>query len=238
MRAIILAGGEGTRLRPLTETIPKSLVPVQGRSLTDQHLAIYERYGVRDFTLSISYLADQMRQHFGDGSSLGYTINYLEETTRMGTAGPLVLLKRSGALPTEDFFMSNADNLFALNLDELLALHQSSGAIATIALTRVEDPSRGGVARLNEDRILEFVEKPKKEDAPSNYLSSGFYVLSPEITNYIPEKDFVMLETDVWPVLAREGKLSGYRSDAQWFDTGTPERYAQVEREWRSFIKK
>ncbi len=156
----------------------------------------------------------------------------------MGTAGPLVLLKRSGALPTEDFFMSNADNLFALNLDELLALHQSSGAIATIALTRVEDPSRGGVARLDGDRILEFVEKPKKEDAPSNYLSSGFYVLSPEITNYIPEKDFVMLETDVWPVLAREGKLSGYRSDAQWFDTGTPERYAQVESEWRRFIKK
>lgn len=233
MLAIILAGGEGTRLRPLTYEIPKALIPVQGRSLTEHVLDIYRNAGVTEFYLSVSYLADQMTVYFGDGGKLGYEIEYLREEKPMGTAGPLLLLRQGKKIPAQDFFMCNGDNLFALNLAEMVRLHKKNKAVATIALTKVQDPTQFGIAKLSGDRILEFVEKPALADAPSRYASSGYYVLSPEIFNYLPEKEFCMVEKDIWPVLAKEGKLFGYKSDAQWFDTGTPERYEQVQKEWQ-----
>ncbi len=234
MKAIILAGGKGTRLRPLTTDIPKALISVQGRTLTEHVFDIYKRAGVTEVILSVCYLADQVIDRYGDGKQFGCTIEYLEENPERGTAGPLLMLKEQDALVAEDFFMSNGDNLFAIDLKELLAAHQKNKAVATIALSKVDDPSRYGVARRAGEKILEFVEKPKKEDAPSNYISSGYYVLSPQIFDYIDtSKDFMMLERDVWPVLAREGKLFGFTSDAQWFDTGTPESYQQVEQEWK-----
>ncbi len=234
MKAIILAGGKGTRLRPLTNDIPKALIPLQGRTLTEQVFDIYKKAGVTDIILSVCYLADQVINRYGDGKQFGCTIEYLKENPERGTAGPLLMLKEQDALITEDFFMSNGDNLFALDLPALLVTHQKNKAVATIALSHVEDTSRYGVARLEGEKILEFVEKPNKEDAPSQYISSGYYVLSPQIFNYIDtSKDFMMLERDVWPVLAREGKLFGFTSNAQWFDTGTPESYQQVEQEWK-----
>lgn len=233
MRAIILAGGEGTRLRPLTNTIPKSLIPVQGKTLTEHVFDIYKKIGVTDYFLSVCYMADKIKEYFGDGSEFGCTITYIEEQKRRGTAGPLLILRQQGKVLTKDFHMCNSDNLFALDLNEMLEIHKSNNAVATIALTEVEDPTRGGVARLEGNRIIEFVERPTLENAPSHWLSSGFYILSPEIFNYIPDEEFVMLEQLVWPAVAKAGKLYGYTSTAQWFDTGTPQRYAQVEAEWR-----
>ena len=234
MKAIILAGGEGTRLRPLTYDIPKAMIPVQGKTLTEHVLDIYKHAGVTDLILSVCYLADKVMEYYGDGKKFGCTIEYLQETTPRGTAGPLLILKAQNQAPTEDFFMSNGDNLFGLDLRAMLAAHQKNNALATIALSQIDDPSRYGVARLGGEKILEFMEKPNKEDAPSRYISSGYYVLSPQIFNYIDtSKDFMMLERDVWPVLAREGKLFGFTSNAQWFDTGTPESYQQVEQEWK-----
>lgn len=220
-------------MRPLTYTIPKALIPVLGRTLTEQVFDIYKKIGVTDLYLSVAYLADKMVEYFGDGSKFGVTIKYLREEKPIGTAGPLLLLKQQGKVIKEDFFMSNGDNLFALNLKEMLEFHKKSQAVATIALTKVSDPTHFGIAKLNGNQILEFVEKPKKEEAPSEYASSGYYILSPAVFDYLPDKDFVMVEKDVWPVLAQAGKLFGFCSDAQWFDTGTPERHAQVEKEWR-----
>lgn len=233
MKAIILAGGEGTRLRPLTYKIPKALIPVQGKTLTEHVLDIYKHFGVTDIIMSISYLADQMTAYFGDGSKFGIALEYLKEDERRGTAGPLLMLREAKRRLTEDFHMCNGDNLFSLDLKAMLNLHQQSGAVATIALTEVEDPTSRGVVRMTGDKIVEFVEKPTREEAPSNYVSSGYYILSPEVFDFLPEQKFVMLETDVWPVLARAGKLAGFKSSAQWFDTGTPERYDDVQKNWR-----
>lgn len=233
MKAIILAGGEGTRLRPLTYKIPKALIPVQGRTLTEQVLDIYKKIGVVEIYLSVSYMSDKVKDYFGDGKNFGLKIKYLEEPVAMGTAGPLIILKQKGEIPSKDFFMCNGDNLFSLDLEKMLNSHQKNKAIATIGLTVVKDPSQFGIANLSGDKILEFIEKPDKKDAPSEYASSGYYILSPKIFDYLPDKNFVMLEKDIWPQLARAGKLFGFCSDSQWFDTGTPERYKEVEANWR-----
>ncbi|HLC89843.1 MAG TPA: NDP-sugar synthase [Patescibacteria group bacterium] len=233
MKAIILAGGEGTRLRPLTYQMPKAMIPVQGRTLTEHVFNIYKKIGVTEIYLSVAYLADKMIDYFGNGKKFGLKINYLKEENPRGTAGPLLILKEKGETVKDNFFMSNGDNLFALDLKAMLDFHQKSGGAATIALIEVSDPSRYGVARLNNSQILEFTEKPKIQEAPSNFISSGYYVLSPEIFDYLPNKDFVMMEKEVWPVLAKAGKLFGFKSAAQWFDTGTPQSYQQVEKEWQ-----
>lgn len=233
MKAIILAGGLGTRLRPLTDKIPKPLIPVQGKTLTEHVFDIYKKVGVDEIYLSISYMADKMRQYFADGKKFGFTIKFLEEKEPQGTAGPLMILKQQGDQITEDFFMSNGDNLFSLNLKEMLAFHKKHGGVATIALKAIEDVTSSGVAKMDGDKIIEFVEKPKAAEAPSNLISSGYYILSPKIFGLLPDKDFIMLEKDVWPMLAKAGQLYGFPSDAQWFDTGTPERYEQVNNEWK-----
>jgi len=233
MFAIILAGGEGTRLRPLTYKIPKALIPVQGKTLTEHVLDLYKAAGIEDFYLSISYLADQMTVYFGDGGGFGSSIKYLREDKPIGTAGPLLILRQMGEIPAQDFAMCNGDNLFALDLADMIEQHKKNKAVATIALTKVEDPTQFGIAKLSGDKILEFIEKPALADAPSRLASSGYYILSPAVFDYLPQAEFSMVEKDLWPKIAKDGKLFAYKSDAQWFDTGTPERYKQVEREWK-----
>ena len=116
----------------------------------------------------------------------------------------------------------------------MLALHKKENALATIALTRVEDPSQYGVARLEGNKIMEFVEKPKKEEAPSNLINAGFYIIEPDVIRLIP-KGFAMFEKDVFPRLAKNGRLAGFRFSGQWFDTGNIERLEKARREWIDF---
>jgi len=228
MRAIILAGGEGTRLRPLTYNLPKALIPVQGKTLTEHVIDVLKKLDVDEIVLSIGYMADKVKDYFGDGSKFGLKITYAVEKEPMGTAGPLILLPKIN----ETFVMVNGDNLFNLDFKKMLELHKKNKATATIALTRVEDVSHFGAARLEGDKILEFIEKPKKEEAPSNYINSGYYILEPEVFDIVKGKDFAMMEKNVFPKLAKEGKLFGYKDNGQWFDTGTPENYEKVKKEW------
>lgn len=237
MISIILAGGEGTRLRPLTYKMPKALIPVQGKTLTEHSMDIFRNIGISDFYLSISYLADQMIEYFGHGEKFGVKIKYLQEKNRMGTAGPLLILKQTSDIPRQDFFMCNGDNLFACDFKAMLAEHQKNKALATIALVEVEDPTPVGIAKLDGDRIIEFVEKPTRENAPSKYANSGYYIISPEIFKFLPDKDFVMMENEIFPAVAKAGGLFGFKSNAQWFDTGTPERYERVKNEWAGPFK-
>ena len=233
MKAIILAGGEGTRLRPLTYKIPKAMIPVQGRTLTEHVFDIYKKVGVTEIYLSVAYMADKMIEYFGNGAKFGLKIKYLKEDQPRGTAGPLLILKEQKEIPDEIFYMCNGDNLFALDLRKMLELHQRSDAVVTIGLTKVDDPTHFGMAKLEGDKILEFIEKPSREKAPSNYANSGYYILSPEVFDYLSNKDFEMVERDTWPAVAAAGKLFGFKSDAQWFDTGTPPRHQRVEKEWQ-----
>ena len=236
--AVVLAGGLGTRLRPLTESIPKALIPVQGKPLTEHVLDILRSHGVTEAILALCYRADQVSDYFGDGSRFGMSIGYIIEEQPRGTAGFLSLLKQK----ERTLLVLNGDVLSEIDITGLLRYHRemraSHGAVASIALTEVEDPSRFGVAALEGERIARFVEKPRPEEAPSRWISSGYYVLSPEIFSYLPKKEHVMFEQDIFPRLASDGKLFGFKERGQWFDTGTWESYRLVEREWKGVQEK
>jgi NDP-sugar pyrophosphorylase family protein len=228
-KAVILAGGKGTRLRPLTYEIPKALIPVHDRTLTEHQFDLLKRHGITSVIMAVGHMKDKVKHHFGDGSQFGMRISYVEEDKPMGTAGPLQLAKD---VLKEPFLVANGDELKNLNLEQMYQVHRSNNALATIALTTVEDPSRYGVARLDGSRILEFIEKPKKDEAPSNLINAGLYIMQPEVIGIIP-KGRAMLETDVFPKLAKKGRLFGYPFSGQWFDTGNIKRYERAIKEWK-----
>ena len=227
-KAVILVGGKGTRLRPLTYKIPKCMIDVHGKTLAEHLFDLMKKYGIRDIILSAGYMKEKVKEYYGDGSKFGVNITYVEEDEALGTAGPLRLAKK---YLNDSFIVTNGDELKNFNIPRMFRLHKRKNALVTIALTTVTDPSQYGVARLSGSRILEFVEKPKKEKAPSNLINAGFYIMEPEVVDMIPG-GFSMLEKDVFPKLAREGKLRGFPTAGQWFDIGNFERYEIAKKKW------
>ncbi len=227
--AIILAGGRGVRLQPITHELPKPLLPLHDKPLLQHIIELFRKHNIKNIIISIGYKGEKIREAFGNGSKFGISISYVEEEKPLGTAGPIKLAR--GFL-TETFIACNADELKDIDLMDMYLAHKENHAFSTIALTTVEDPSSYGVAKLQGNRILEFVEKPKKEKAPSNLINAGLYIMEPEVLNYIPD-GFAMLEKDVFPKLAAEGKLYGYPFSGQWFDTGTLDRYEKAIKEWK-----
>jgi len=228
--AVVLCGGKGTRLRPLTYEIPKSLIPVQGKAVLEHVVDLFKKYRITNVILCVGHMKEQIKNYMGDGSKFGVKITYVEEDEPLGTAGPLKLMKEQGKLPNEPFIYCNGDELKELDLFAMLKLHKQNNAIATIALTSVDDPRNYGVASLDGNRILKFIEKPEKP--PSNRINSGLYILDPSIINFISE-GFCMIEKDVFPLIANQGRLFGFLFDGQWFDTGTFERYEKAIKEWK-----
>lgn len=192
-------------------------------------------YGIENIILSIGYMGNKVRDYFGDGSKFGVKITCVDEgESKLGTLGPLNLAKEK--LKDDRFLMLNGDILTKINLNNFITAHMNnvkSGGIGTIALTPVSDPSRFGVAKLSKNKILDFVEKPKRGEEPSNLINAGIYVLEKDVFNYI-HKPKGMIEVDVFPKLAKEGKLFGYVFQEPWFDIGTPEDFARAERDWES----
>jgi mannose-1-phosphate guanylyltransferase len=229
MKAIILAGGIGERLRPITYDIPKPLLPIKGRPLLEHLLIFLRKYDVKDIIVSVGYKADMIMQYFGNGEALGLNISYIVEKERLGTGGCLNLLKEQ---PLETFIVMNGDDLTNFNLKEMISCHKKKGKKATLALLEVDDPSSYGVAKIKNGLIEEFVEKPKKEEAPSNLINSGFYLLEPDTLKLVRGKTKVMLEQDVFPVLAKEKELAYFKISTPWFDIGTPERYEEAIKSW------
>lgn len=230
-KAIIMVGGKGTRLRPYTYEMPKVLLPIQGKPMLLHVIEMLKSHGVVDIVLAIRYKGEQIKEYFGDGSRFGVKIRYVKETKPLGTAGPLRLAKK---YLDDTFFLVWGDILSDVDLSDFMHFHKNNEGLATIALTTVDDVSRYGVASLKGSQIIGFVEKPKKEDAPSNLINSGLALLEPEIIEkYVPKKGAAMVETDVYPKLAKEGKLYGYPFEGQWLDTGTHEAYEKAIREWK-----
>ncbi len=229
-KALILCGGKGTRLRPITYEIPKVMIPVQGKTIVEHLFGMFKKFGVRDIVLSVGYLKEKVKDYFGDGLRFGVNIIYIEEDEPLGTAGPI---KKAKELFNEPFFVTNGDELKDVNLSDMFKMHKQTRAMATIALTTVEDPSAYGVAELSGNKILSFVEKPKKDEAPSKLISSGLYILSPEVVSLIPGRGFATLERDVFPKIASQGRLIGFPFSGQWFDTGTIERYERALKGWK-----
>jgi len=227
--ALILAGGKGERLQPITFEIPKPLMLVHDRAMLEHTFDLFKKYGVKNIIISIGYKGNKIKEAIGNGRKFGVNVTYVEEDKPLGTAGPLRLAQN---VLTETFIVCNADELKDFDLSQMYMFHKENKAAVTIALTTVEDPSAYGVAKLQGNRILEFVEKPKKENAPSKLINSGLYMMEPEVINYIP-KGFTALEKDVFPRLAKEGKLFGYPFTGQWYNTGSIELYEDAIKKWK-----
>lgn len=229
-QGVILAGGKGTRLRPITHELPKPMVPFKGRPLMAHSIELLRRNGIFDITICAGYKAAAIMNHFGDGSRFGVVLRYVVEDQALGTAGALKLASSHLRGP---FVVTNADELKDFDLRDLFALHLRSGALGTIALTRVVDPSAYGIAIIEGDRVVRFVEKPTS-DVGSDLANAGLYVFDPRVFDLIPD-GFSMTETDVFPQLALSGDLSARHVTGQWFDTGTLDRYEYALEGWRGF---
>jgi mannose-1-phosphate guanylyltransferase len=225
MQALILAGGQGTRLRPLTSTIPKPVVPLAGRPFISYMLEWLRRHGVDDVILSCGHMAEGVRRVLGDGASLGIRLRYIEEPEPLGTGGAL---KFAEDLLDERFFMLNGDVLTDIDLTAELAQHEQTGALATLALIPVEDPSAYGLVRRNPDcSVREFVEKPGPEQADTDLINAGAYIIERQLLDAMaPVGTNISIEREVFPTLVGRG-LYGYPADGYWLDIGTPERYLQ-----------
>lgn len=230
-KALISAGGFGTRMKALTRHTPKPMLPLQGKPILEYSIEMCREHGIRDIAISVLYLSEVIKDHFGDGRDFGVKITYIEEPEPLGTAGALNLRPEWF---DEPFFMCNADELKDIDLHRMSRQHAATGALATMALTRVNNPSNYGVVEMEGDQILRFVEKPDPEEAPSDLINAGLYLLEPEVVKYVPQ-GHSMIEKDVFPVLAQERRLFGHLMEGQWFDTGTPERYETAERLWKGF---
>ncbi len=221
---MILVGGQGTRLRPLTSTVPKPVVRLVDRPFIAFMLEWLRGHGIDDVIMSCGFLADSVRDVLGDGSQLGIRLRFVEEPEPRGTAGALKLAE---PMLDERFLMLNGDVLTDIDLTAQIAQHEATGARATLALVPVADPSAYGVVILREDRsVSEFVEKPSPGSVDSNLISAGAYVLEREILELVVPDRNVSIEREVWPRLIDDG-LYGFPSDSYWLDIGTPARYLQ-----------
>ena len=226
--AVVLVGGEGTRLRPLTERTRKDMLPLVDRPLlafTFEHL---RRHGVERTIVSCGYLPAQIRDHFGDAYA-GLELEYCVEDVPLGTGGGIAYAARGMA---ETFLALNGDSLREADLAELVAFHRRCGAKATILLTPVADPTRYGLVRLAGDgRVETFLEKPRPEEIDTNLINAGLYVLEPEVLQLVPNGKPVSIEREVFPRLAAEGSVYGLALPGYWLDVGTPDSYLQAHRD-------
>jgi len=224
MQALILAGGEGTRLRPLTSTVPKPVVPLVDRPFIAFMLDWLRGHGVDDVIMSCGFLAAGVRNVLGDGSAYGVRLRYVEEPQPLGTGGAV---KFAESLLDERFLMLNGDVLTDLDVSAQLALHEARNAQATLALMPVEDPSAYGLVRtLDDGAVTGFVEKPAPDQIDTRNISAGIYVVERSVLDLLEPDQPASIERDVFPRLVGGG-LYGCVGEGYWLDIGTPERYLE-----------
>ena len=225
MQALVLAGGEGTRLRPLTLTTPKPVMPLVGRPFLTFMLDWLARHGVDEALISTGYKADEVARVLGDEEH-GMRLRYVPEDEPLGTAGPLRLAADAGLLDGDRVVVVNGDCLTDLDLSAQIRRHEETGASGTIALAAVEDTSSYGVVPTNDQgEVEDFLEK-QAGPAPTNRINAGTYVLESSVVDLIPSGRAVSIEREVFPKLVGNG-LHGFPFDAYWIDIGTPERYLE-----------
>jgi mannose-1-phosphate guanylyltransferase len=226
--AVILVGGQGTRLRPLTDRTRKDMLSLVDRPLLAYTFEHLERHGVERSIISCGYLPDQIEAVFGalhDGMALEYAV----EEKPLGTGGAIGF---AGRELEGSFFALNGDSLREADLDAMVQFHRSKGAKATILLTPVADPSRYGLVRTASDgRVETFLEKPRPEEIDTDLINAGLYVLEREVLDLVPEGRAVSIEREVFPQLAAEGSVYGVALPGYWLDVGTPESYLQAHRD-------
>ncbi len=219
--ALILAGGLGTRLRPLTDTTPKPLLPMMGKPIIQHIIENCARHGVKQVILSIGYKPEIVMRYFGDGSKLGVKLSYCIEHQPLGTGGAV---KEAAALLIKPFFLLWGDNLMDIDLTALENIHQQQQKTVTMALTPREDVENFGVAKLQGSIISTFMEKPRREEAPSNLINAGAFVIEPKCLDLLPE-GASSIEHECFEQLAPQRQITAYIHQGQWFPTDTLEKY-------------
>ncbi|MGA7730531.1 MAG: NDP-sugar synthase [Chloroflexia bacterium] len=238
MKAVILVGGQGTRLRPLTLHTPKPLLPLVNRPFFDHVLYLLKQHGITDVILAIGYRSEGFITAYGDGSHLGVKLTYVREERPLDT-GWAIKNVQSHLDPNETFLVFNGDILTDLDLTDMIRFHRERGSVCTISLTPVEDPSAYGVVDMDDTgRVLRFTEKPRRQEATSNWINAGTYLLEPAMLDYISEPRILdeippgrpySVEYGLFPHLLHERKpVYGYGSNAYWMDIGTPAKYLQA----------
>jgi mannose-1-phosphate guanylyltransferase len=227
MQAVVLVGGEGTRLRPLTLTRPKPALPLVDRPFIRYMIEWLGRHGIDEVVMACGFRAEDLRAALGDEVPGGPSIGYVEEEEPLGTAGPVRLAAEMGLLG-DRFMVLNGDVLTDLDLSALQRQHEETGAVATLALYPVDDPSSYGLVRRRDDgEVLGFLEKPEPTEIDTDEVNAGAYVLERSVVDLIPAGRSVSIEREVFPRLVGQG-LYGRRLDGYWMDIGTPERYLQA----------
>ncbi|HHX73635.1 MAG TPA: NDP-sugar synthase, partial [Firmicutes bacterium] len=224
MKAIIMAGGEGSRLRPLTCDRPKPMVPLMNRPLMEHIVALLKRHDLKNIGVTLQYLPEQIRDYFGDGRDFGVSMQYFVEDSPLGTAGSV---KNAGDFLDETFLVISGDALTDFDLHKAIAFHRQKGGVATLVLTSVATPLEYGVVITEQDgRIVRFLEKPSWSEVFSDTVNTGIYILEPEVLQLIPEGKMFDFARDLFPLLMREGHtLYGYVAEGYWCDIGSIEQY-------------
>jgi mannose-1-phosphate guanylyltransferase len=228
VKAVILVGGFGTRLRPLTLTTPKNLLPVGHVPMVERVVGHLAKHGVTEAVLSLGYKPDTFLDAYPDGTCAGVELRYAVEDEPLDTAGAIRFAAGEAGID-ERFVVVNGDVLTDLDVTRLIRFHDASGAEATIALHTVEDPSRYGVVVTDvAGRVEAFIEKPPADEAPSNAINAGTYVLEPSVLGRIPVGRKVSVERETFPAIVADGSLYALDGNAYWLDAGTPETYLQA----------
>lgn len=228
MKAVILVGGFGTRLRPLTLSVPKQMLPMGGSTMLHRVVEHLGASGVDEVVLSLGYQPEVFRREYPDSHVAGVPVRCAVEPEPLDTGGAIAFAARHAGIDGT-FIALNGDVLTDLDVAELWRHHDRFGGLATIALTRVEDPSRYGVVPLDPDgRVRAFIEKPEPGTAPTHWINAGTYVLEPEVVDLVAVDARCSIEREVFPELVRRGELYGLESSAYWIDAGTPEAYLQA----------
>ena len=225
MQAVILVGGQGTRLRPITYDVPKALVPLRNRPFMGYMLDFLRSGGLDGAVLSMGYLPTPIQEYLAECDLDGFSVDYAVEDTALGTAGGI----KNAARYVRDggpVVAVNGDVLSGLDLRRLIEQHASSGALATITLTSVEDPTDYGLVEVDHDMVVHrFIEKPAADEVTTNLVNAGIYVLEPEVLEMIPPGHEVSIEREIFPELQAMGGLRAYVSSSYWRDIGTPRSY-------------
>ena len=231
MRAVVLVGGEGTRLRPLTLTAPKQMLPIVEQAMIERVLGHLASHGIDEAVLSLGYRPDAFSDAYPDGVIAGVRSTYAVEPSPLDTAGAIRFAAAFGGVD-DTFVVLNGDVLTDFDISGLVEFHREHGAEGTIGLTPVEDPSSFGVVPTDPDgKVTAFIEKPPRDEAPTNLINAGIYILEPSALDRITPEVRVSIERETFPAMVADGTLYARGSDAYWLDTGTPDAYLRAHRD-------
>jgi len=232
MKILILAGGEGKRMLPLTKKIPKVLLPIAGKPFLEYQINFFKRDGIHDFILAIGHQAKQIKDYFGDGRKFGVKIIYSKEKKPLDTGG--AIKKAESLIKNKDILITNGDTLLELNFKKMLTFHKKMQKPITIAVIKVKDTGRFGRVIINEKNIItQFKEKDKK--AKEGFINAGVYIFQKRILKDFPQNKKISLEREIFPKFIN--RISAFKARGYFIDMGIPEDYKKANKDFRKYAR-